>query len=160
MMEDVKEAESFFLEVLLPQLRKEAANGRWEIVSPENFVVSHFGDGTSQSIAIGLVYHVKDVWDIYIGVCAVYDEDANGNYFVFEYNPVFNETLEANVRKSLNDLNAHFFSTLPSAIQKHVWVCSSDVEQFVQMEIFNIEELFDTLCNQLDEILPQFAKFT
>ena len=90
--------------MLLPQLRKEAANGRWEIVSPENFVVSHFGDGASQSIAIGLVYVSK--------------------------------------------------------IQEYVWCRLIDVEHFVQIEIFNIEEVFDTLCNQLDEILPQFAKFS
>ena len=47
-----------------------------------------------------------------------------------------------------------------SKIQEYVWVRLSDVEHFVQIEIFNIEEVFDTLCNQLDEILLQFAKFS
>ena len=112
-MESIKEVEHFFLEDVLPRLKVEAAKGRWENISSENFVVSHLGDGTEQSISLGLVYHVKDVWKIYIGACAVYTEE-NGNYLAFEYFPVFDEVLEPNIRKNLNDLNADFISILPS----------------------------------------------
>ena len=158
MMESIKEVEHFFLEDVLPRLKVEAAKGRWENISSENFVVSHFGDGTEQSISLGLVYHVKDVWKIYIGACAVYTEE-NGNYLAFEYFPVFDEVLEPNIRKNLNDLNADFISILPSEIQEYGWIGLGDGEHYIQIEIFSIEEVFDTLRNLLDEILPRFTKF-
>lgn len=157
-MESIKEVEHFFLEDVLPRLKDEAAKGRWEDVSSENFVVSHFGDDTEQSISLGLVYHVKGIWDIYIGACAVYDE-ANGNYLAFEYIPVFEEALEPSIRKKLDGLNADFISMLPSEIQEYAWVGLADGEHYIQIEIFSVEEVYDTLCNLFDEILPRFIKF-
>ena len=157
MMENIKEVEHFFLEDVLPYLKEEAAKGRWEEISPENFVVSHFEGETEQSTSLGLVYQVKGIWDIYIGACAVYSKD--GNYLVFEYAPVYDETLESNIRKKLDGLNAHFISTLPTAIKEYALVGLGDSEHYIQIEILGIEEVFDTLCNLLDEVLPRFVKF-
>lgn len=37
--------------------------------------------------------------------------------------------------------------------------CEGDGEYSIQIEIFSIEEVFDTLCNLLDEIVPRFINF-
>ena len=158
MTRSVEEIEEFFSKVLLPQLRKEAAKGRWENISPQNFLISQLGEDADQLITIGLEYGVTGVWDIYIGVCAVFNE-AKGNSLAFEYCPAYWESIEPDIKRKLDDLNNHFISTLPAATQKHAKMNFDGSIYFIDIEISNIEEAFDIMCNQLDEILPLFAKF-
>ncbi len=161
---DKKAVDNFFLEVLLPKLSEEASKGRWKNISPNNFGINHF----DYEISLGLKYHVNEVWDIYIGACAVYDEDQSYD-LTFEYIPVNYEYLESSIRKKLIILNQQFISTLPDDLQYTEYmddngnvVYIESYEDYIQVFISNFDnpqKVFSDICICLDKILQCFTEF-
>ena len=137
------DALKFFREVLLPKLRSEAKNGRWQNISPNNFGISEFDD----PISCGVVYNVDEVWEIYIGALAEYNGDET-YYLSFEYEAIHDKNLPMECHRKLDSLSADFVSFIPNSLQETV----SD-----SGEIFSYDNFIRVIISDFDFQLPVSA---
>lgn len=147
---------SIYLEGVMSRLQLEAANNRWEGVKPECFKLVKFV--AEREASLGLVYIVKDVWELHLSI----DLADCGGYFdmygTFRCYPDIN--LPAYIKSQINALFANFLSTLKVSQGNTFIGCGNLRDSSISIQYFYIDDTFEIFCKMLDEIVPALHSYT
>lgn len=144
-----------YLEGVMSRLKLEAANNRWEGVNSEYFKLIKFvAEGEA---SLGLVYCVKDVWELHISVDIA---DCNG-YFDMCGTVIYSTDshLSDSIKYQLNTLFANFLSTLKLSLGNMYVGCGNTPDHSIRIQYFYIDDTFEIFCKMLDELVPAIQKY-